>query len=271
MVIGTNNRAIQKRKDARAAWKNTLHQTDNLTKQEMMWMERATQLITEMGPMDSRAIAHHLVENDSRNSGFSVQKMASLLKTYGPEYDIVKMGKRWDIEKMEPELLLKNPWAYAAGFLDADGYITITKRGEPRAGIIATGDRGRWHCEQLHKALGCGVLQLDLKIHKNSTRTQHRLQFYSGDDLNKLLKGLRPHLRMKKAQAAAVLELLSMRGESGDLITKRKNELYRIVKWQNWKDDPNKRQELLDEWKVDEAEVQSWTMSDPDVLVSEVV
>jgi hypothetical protein len=263
--------AIQKRKDARTAWKNTLHQSDALNKHEMMWMERATQLIEQLGPMDSRTISHHLMENDSRNSGFTIQKMARLLKTYGPDYDIVKMGKRWDIEKMEPELLLKNPWAYAAGFLDADGYITITKRGEPRAGIIATGDRGKWHCEQLHKALGCGVLQLDLKIHKNSTRTQHRLQFYSRDDLSKLLKGLLPHLRMKKEQASAVLEHLTLRGETGDLINKRKNELYRIVKWQNWKDDPNKRQELLDEWKVDEAEVQSWTVSDPDTLGSEVV
>ena len=97
------------------------------------------------------------------------------------------------------------------------------------------------------------------------------MQFYSRDDLSKLLKGLLPHLRMKKEQASAVLEHLTLRGETGDLINKRKNELYRIVKWQNWKDDPNKRQELLDEWKVDEAEVQSWTVSDPDTLGSEVV
>ena len=43
--------------------------------------------------------------------------------------------------------------------LDADGYITITERGEPRAGFIATGERGRMHCEELHKHIGAGVLQ----------------------------------------------------------------------------------------------------------------
>jgi hypothetical protein len=68
----------------------------------------------------------------------------------------------------------------------ADGYITITGRGEPRAGFVATGQRGRSHCEQLHKTLDCGVLQLDQKISKTSNRTQHRLQFYSKGDIEKL-------------------------------------------------------------------------------------
>ena len=70
-------------------------------------------------------------------------------------------------------------WGYSA-FLDADGRYT-TDRGEPRA--IATGERGRLHCEHLHKELGCGVLQLDQKIYKNGQRSQHRISFYSKDDL----------------------------------------------------------------------------------------
>ena len=258
--------AIQKRKDARKSWKNTLHQTDSLQKREAMWLTKAVQLMEEKGPMDSRSILHHLTVDDARNTGLSSSKLGALLKTYGPEYDIVKAGKRWDLDDVIPGLLLKDPWAYAAGFLDADGYITITKRGEPRAGIIATGERGKWHCEQLHKNLECGILQLDLKVHKNSTRSQHRLQFYSAKDLRTLLKGIRPHLRMKKGQADAVLELLTLRGRDGDLISKRRDELYRVVKWENWKDDPVKKEELLREWNVDEGEVSSWVQRDPDVI-----
>ena len=258
--------AIQKRKDARKSWKNTLHQSDALQKREAIWMSKAVNLMEDRGPMDSRAMIRHLSEDDARNTGLSVQKLGSLLKTYGPEYDIIRSGKRWDIEDVTPMLLLKDPWAYAAGFLDADGYITITKRGEPRAGIIATGDRGRWHCEQLHKTLDCGVLQLDLKVHKNSTRSQHRLQFYSKEDLRALLKGIRPHLQMKKNQADAVLELLALRGRDRDIISKRRNELYRVVKWENWKDDPNKKEGLLREWNVDEVEVSSWSQRDPDII-----
>ena len=165
---------------------------------------------------------------------------------------------------MNQDLLLKDPWAYAAGFLDADGYITITKRGEPRAGMIATGARGKLHCEQMYKTLGCGVLQLDLKIHKNSRRSQHRLQFYGAADLRQLLKGVLPHLRLKKTQAKAVLELLDLRGRGSDIVKNRRLDLYRIVKYANWEDVKGK--ELLDEWKVDEQGLASMQAVDPEVI-----
>ena len=117
--------------------------------------------------------------------------------------------------------------------------------------------------------VGCGVLALDLKIHRSSKRSQHRLQFYSKDDITKLLKGTLPHLRLKKNQARYVLEHLSLRGQDGDNIVKRKTELYRLVKWENWKD--VKADELLNEWKVDEQEVLSWDSVDPDAIGFEVV
>ena len=163
-------------------------------------------------------------------------------------------------------VIFKDVWAYAAGFLDADGYITITKRLEPRAGFIATGDRGKIHCEQLYKALGCGVLQTDLKISKNSKRTQHRLQFYGESDLRKLLKGVSPHLRMKKGQADAVIELLDLRGRKTDIVKGRRDDLYKMVKWLNWKDLPDKRAELLKEWNIDEAGVHALFSRDGETL-----
>ena len=149
-------------------------------------------------------------------------------------------------------LIIKDPWAYAAGFLDADGYITITKRGEPRAGFIATGQRGRIHCEQLQKILDCGVLQLDQKVYKDGQRSQHRLQFYSKGDIRKLLNGISPFLKMKKTQAKAVLAFI----EEDESM--KKEELKKIVRYYNWSDDTNKANALLSEWGVAADDIGKW-------------
>ena len=148
-------------------------------------------------------------------------------------------------------LIIKDAWAYAAGFLDADGYITITERGEPRAGFIATGDRGRTHCEELHKNIGAGKLQLDQKVYKNGQRSQHRVSFYSKDDLAKLLQGITPHLRMKDRQAKAVSAYIL---ESDPL---RRSEIKRFVQFSN-REGTQKGEESLKEWGVDRDTVMSW-------------
>jgi len=264
------NDSQKMKKGARKMWKNTLHQSEKLSKAELLSLEKASSLLDYHGPMDSRTIHTHMTGDDGRSRGVpSVQQIGALLKTYGPEYDIYKHKKHWERQTLDKDLLMKDPWAYAAGFLDADGYVTISKKGEPRAGFVATGERGRIHCENLYKMVGCGVLALDLKVHKTSKRSQHRLQFYSKADISKLLKGTLPHLHLKKNQARYVLEHLNLRGKDGDIITKRRDELYRLVKWENWKD--VQAEELLNEWNVDEQEVLSWARRDPEMIVSEVV
>jgi len=261
--------AIKLRKESKSMWKTTLHQAEKLSNKDAMVLQKAVDLLIEHGAMTSRGILTHMTGEDGRNKGLpSSQQLGALMKTYGPEYDIVKSGPNWEVLTNDLHLVMKDPWAYAAGFLDADGYITISKRGEPRAGIVATGLRGKHHCENLYKMLDCGVLSLDLKVHKSSKRSQHRLQFYSKADITKLLKGTMPHLRLKKNQARHVLEHLSLRGQDGDLINKRRDELYRLVKWENWSD--VRGDELLEEWKVDEQEVLSWDRSDPE-LIGELV
>ena len=71
---------------------------------------------------------------------------------------------------------------------------------------------------------------------------------------------------MKKNQANAVLHLLDLRGSKSNLVKSRREELYRIVKWENWKDVPEERDKLLREWKVDEAEVLAWGQRDNEVI-----
>ena len=253
--------AQQVKKNAKKEWKNALHSVDNIKKTDAIHLTKAVQILESRGPLPSSEIFANMT--GARN--LSSSKLSALLKMHGVEYDIERVGTSWGIIR-DDTVIFKDVWAYAAGFLDADGYITITKRLEPRAGFIATGERGKMHCEHLHKALGCGVLQTDLKIHKNSRRTQHRLQFYSQDDLRKLMKGIKPHLRMKKGQADAVLELLDLRGRKTDIIKSRRDELFRIVKWLNWKDVPDKREELLKEWNIDEAGVLAMFNRDGETL-----
>ena len=239
------------KKDARKMWKSTLSQIDRLTDKEQETITKCAQLLKMNGPMSARA----MFESDviEKMPGLTANKLSKLLSLYGEEVDIVNGAQRGTFVKMEKDgLVLKDPYAYAAGFLDADGYISITGRGEPRAGFIATGTRGRTHCEQLQKTLGCGVLQLDQKVYKDTQRSQHRLQFYSKDDIGKLLNHLLPHLKMKSTQAKAVLAFI----EEDDPM--RKEELQRLVKYSNWSDDKAKSQTLLAEWGVSTDDVAKW-------------
>lgn len=242
--------SMQQKQDARKIWKNALHQFDNLNKEQQKLLTLSKSEMEEKGAMTSKAIASNLIEKGVSN--VSSAKLAKLLNMYGEEINIIKSHRRGEYMCINREgLIIKDNWAYAAGFLDADGYITITERGEPRAGFIATGERGRMHCEELHKHIGAGVLQLDQKVYSDNQRSQHRVSFYAKDDLSKLLSNLTPHLRMKDMQAKAVLAYI----EEKDPV--RKTQLKRFVQFSN-RDGTSKGKESLREWGVDRDTVMSW-------------
>jgi len=245
--------AMQSKRDARKIWKSTLKQMDRLTEKEQESIQKTAELLQHRGEMTGRTIHEELMEQGVLHKSMTSTKLSKLLNMYGEEVDVISGNSRGTFVKMDKTgLIIKDPWAYAAGFLDADGYITITKRGEPRAGFIATGSRGKIHCEQLQKTLGCGILQLDQKIYSDTQRSQHRLQFYSKADISKLLKGILPFLEMKKTQAKAVLAFIQ---EDDSL---RKNELLKVVRYYNWSDDTKKATALLDEWGVQADDVTKW-------------
>ena len=245
--------AMNVRKDAKKLWKTTLHQIDKLTEKETEALLKSSELLAERGPMSGRGLFENLSDNKILHKSMTSMKLSKLISVYGEELDIIGGATRGTFVKMDKSgLILKDPYAYAAGFLDADGYISITKRGEPRAGFVATGARGKIHCEQLQKTLGCGVLQLDQKIYKDSQRSQHRLQFYSKADIRKLLTHILPHLQMKDLQAKAVLAFID---ETDNV---RKDELQKLVKYSNWSDDTNKASGLLTEWGVASDDIAKW-------------
>lgn len=242
--------AMQQKQDARKVWRNALHQFDNLSKEQQKWMNLAKEELREKGAMRSRTIAQNLIEKGVPR--MNATRLSKLLNMYGEEINIIKGHRKGEFVCMDRSgLIIKDNWAYAAGFLDADGYITITERGEPRAGFIATGDRGRMHCEELHKHIGAGVLQLDQKVYSDNQRSQHRVSFYAKDDLTKLLDNLTPHLRMKDMQAKAVMAFIAEKDPV------RKTQLKRFVQFSN-RDGTAKGEESLREWGVDRETVLSW-------------
>ena len=242
--------AMQRKQDARKMWKTALHQFDSLSKEQQKWLKLAKEEMSEKGAMSARTITGNLIEKGIPR--LNSNRLSKLLNMYGEEINIIKAPRKGEYMCLSKDgLIIKDPWAYAAGFLDADGYITITERGEPRAGFIATGDRGRMHCEQLHKNLGAGVLQLDQKVYKDGQRSQHRVSFYSKDDLTKLLDKITPHLRMKDQQAKAVAAFLAEK----DPI--RKTQLKRFVQFSN-RDGTTKGEQSLKEWGIDRDTIISW-------------
>jgi len=245
--------AMEAKRDARLIWKTALHQMERLTNKEKETLVKSAEILQSKGPMTGRMIFENLSEKKILHKSMTSMKLAKLLSMYGEEIDIIGGAGRGTFVKMDKTgLIIKDPWAYAAGFLDADGYITITKRGEPRAGFIATGNRGKIHCEQLQKTLDCGILQLDQKVYSDNQRSQHRLQFYSKADIAKLLKGVLPFLQMKATQAKAVLAFI----EEGDSL--KKDELKKVVRYSNWSDDTNKANALLAEWGIEADQVNKW-------------
>ena len=237
--------AMKNKSDAKKMWRTTLHQIDKISKNEKESLIFIADELQKSGPLGTGELLVRGLKQGPFHKSMTSRRLGSLLKMYGEEVDVYKGAKNLFVKMDQHGLVLKDIWSYAAGFLDADGSIFISERGDPRATFVATGDRGRAHCESLHKALGCGRLVLNQRIHKNSNRSQHRLVFSSKDDLRQLLKGILPHLQMKGLQAKAVLAYIDEKDKM------RKQELYRLVTYNNWKDDTKKAGTYLDKWGID--------------------
>ena len=160
---------------------------------------------------------------------------------------ISKMVKKINTTKVDdgyyllPKEIKKDLYSYVAGFIDSDGYITMDSKTSPRVGMIATGDRGRGFFQELEKELKCGRLHLDQKVGENN-RSQHRLNFYSQNDIGVILEKCLPHFRMKKAQAELVLEAIRIKQgfKKQDWAKPRLEEIFKLIKYENWKDARNK-------------------------------
>ena len=238
--------AMELKKDARNIWKTTLHQFDKLSKEQQKWMVMAKSEVKEKGAMSARAITSNLIEKGVPR--LNVNRMSKLLKMYGEEINIISGHRKGEYMCIDREgLIVKDNWAYAAGFFDSNGYINISDRGEPKIGFATTGDLGKMHCEQLYKSIGMGTLQLDQRVYKDETKLQHRVALQKSEDISQFLQSVTPYLRVKGSLSKAMSSYLNTSNSKAKQFLQYSNLGGTL-----------KGERLLRDWGVDRETVLSW-------------
>ena len=212
----------------------------------------------------SSQLENHILKSVCNNQGISAREIhealpVKLYKSTTPNM-IHKRANKLGITRVEgqyfklPDEIKKDIYAYTAGMIDSDGYITMDSNFNPRIAITATGDRGKAFCIELQKALGFGKLHLDQKSPQD-TRSVQRLAFYSQRDIGELLSKCGHHLRMKGAQSDALLEVVRIKKNFKKEIWAKDRilELFKIIKYENHKDASNTWE--FDKYNIDPTEI----------------
>ena len=206
------------------------------------------QYVVNIGPKE--LIKRHIVRLVTEAQGISARQVherlpSNLFRKSSPSM-ISKLAKASNVTNVDGALykmsdeIKKDIYAYTAAFIDSDGYITMDKNHNPRVGLVATGDRGKAFMLEMHKSLGCGRLHLDQKSPQD-TKPINRLNFYSRKDVGEILSKCMPFFRLKKKNAEILVELLRMKKshKKADWYSARKVELFKLMKYENHKDDKN--------------------------------
>tara|TARA_R110001592_G_scaffold35695_1_gene121143 strand:+ start:1393 stop:2760 length:1368 start_codon:yes stop_codon:yes gene_type:complete len=215
------------------------------------------------------------------NPGLTSNAVHSLLpKSYHRSttpQTISKMLKRIEATNVNGEYFIigdeikKDLYSYVAGFIDSDGYITMDSNFSPRVGMIATGNRGRAFFKELERELKCGRLHLDQKVGENN-RSQHRLNFYSQDDITKILDKCIPHLRMKKAQGKLIREAIRIKKKfkKEEWAKPRVKEIFKLIKWENWKDSRYQGAREFEKYDINEDDINKYKGNNKMNLMDEI-
>lgn len=182
-------------------------------------------------------------ENPGITSNSILSKMSDKHAKYSTTSTVAKMANSIGATNVDSQyyyirdIIKKDLYSYVAGFIDSDGYITMDSKFSPRVGMVATGSRGKAFFMELEKELKCGRLHLDQKAGENN-RSQHRLNFYSANDIGTILDKCIPHLRMKKSQGELVKEAIRIkkRHKNQPWAKERLSEIFQLIKYENWKD-----------------------------------
>ena len=227
-----------------------------------------------IGKSSKEIIKRNILKAVCENPGISSREIHDLLpkKMYDTTTPaiVAKLAKTQNITNVDGAYykinddIKKNLWAYTAAFIDSDGYITMDRNHNPRVGLVATGNRGRAFMEEMHKSLGFGRLHLDQKSPQD-TRVVNRLNFYSAEEVKKLLTKCRPHFKMKGPNADVLLELIKIKknDKKKEWYSERKDELFKLMKyhnhsdntkfdWKEWDIDINNINKLIDNSKMEE-------------------
>ena len=155
----------------------------------------------------------------------------------------------------------KDIYSYVAGVLDSDGFITMDSKCSPRVGIVATGDRGKAFVIELNKELKVGKLHLDQPGYLETNRTTNRLNFYSMNDIQELLSKAAPYLKMKGPQAKLIMESIRIKRsyKKEDWAKPRLNEIFKIIKYENWKDAASTKE--LDKYDINVDDINKYRIN----------
>jgi len=242
--------AMETKQDARKMWKSSLHQIDNLSKEQQKWMRLAKEEVSSHGSMSARAITENLIEKGVPR--LNSNRLSKLLNMYGEEINIVKAHRKGEYMCIDRDgLVIKDPWSYAAGFFDSNGYVNISDRGEPKVGLVTKGKAGRMHCEQLYKGIGFGTLQLDQKVYQDSEQSQHRVTFLKSEDVAQFLQNIYPNLRIKGDLAKAMITYVNSNNED------TKGKVKKFLQYTN-AEGTAKGDKLLMKWDVNRDTVVNW-------------
>jgi len=242
--------AMETKQDARKMWKSSLHQIDNLSKEQQKWMRLAKEEVSNHGSMSARAITENLIEKGVPR--LNSNRLSKLLNMYGEEINIVKAHRKGEYMCIDRDgLVIKDPWSYAAGFFDSNGYVNISDRGEPKVGLVTKGKTGRMHCEQLYKGIGFGTLQLDQKVYQDSEQSQHRVTFLKSEDVTQFLQNIYPNLRIKGDLAKAMITYVNSDNKG------TKGKVKKFLQYTN-AEGTAKGDKLLMKWDVDRDTVVNW-------------
>mgnify|MGYP003114046034 FL=1 len=217
----------ESRNELRKLLKDIPHQSIRKSKKEMI-EKSVREIICNNQGLSSNEIHSRLSKGHSKIS--TPQSISKMLMKIGA----TKVDNEYYLVK---HLIKKDLYSYVAGFIDSDGYITMDSSLAPRVGMIATGKRGKAFFQELEKELKCGRLHLDQKVGENS-RSQHRLNFYSQDDITTILGKCIPHLRMKQAQGKLIQEAIRIKKnfKREEWAKPRLQEIFKLIKYENWKD-----------------------------------
>jgi hypothetical protein len=220
-------------------------------------------------------ISELITNNPGITSSTIFEKMSNKHSKYSTPSTIAKMAKSIGATRVDDEYYLikealkKDLYSYVAGFIDSDGYITMDSKFSPRVGMVATGNRGRAFFTELESELKCGRLHLDQKVGENN-RSQHRLNFYSANDIGTILDKCIPHLRMKKSQGKLIKEALRIKKnhKKEPWAKERLAEIFKLIKYENWKDARNTYE--LDKYGVNPETVVKYFDNDKTSMMDEL-
>ena len=98
------------------------------------------------------------------------------------------------------------------------------------------------------------------------------MNFYSQDDITKVLDKCIPHLRMKKAQGELIREAIRIKKyfKKEPWAKDRVKEIFKLIKWENWKDSRFQGAKEFEKYEIYEDDIAKFKENNKMALMDEI-